>query len=212
MKQRLLFLMLVSTMIVKAQSSQAVPLVHYVLDSFTNGKVLMKSGTSSEQKMNYNILTGEMIFIDNGKFLAIATPEEVDTVFIAQRKFVPVEGHFYEWLAGIQPALLKEYSSTIEEPKTETGFGSTNTTAANSLKQLIRSGGAYELKLPDDFKFIPKNSYWVEKDKRLYKVTNVKQLINLYPAKKSWIEDWWKQHDARFSKQEDLVALVTAMQ
>lgn len=194
------------------QSNFQVGLVHYVLDSFTTGRVLMKSGAISEQKMNYNILTGEMIFESGGKFLAIANPQEVDTVFLGQRRFVPVEEHFYEWLSGTQPALFKEYGCIVKEPGTETGFGSTTTTAATSLKQLIKSGGAYALKLPDDFKVIPQNSYWVRKETRYYKLNNTKQLVNLYPAKKNWMEDWWKSHNARFSRQEDLVALIAAMQ
>lgn len=213
MRRCLFFLTLFYVQGLHAQrSNHLVALVHYVLDSFTTGRVLMKSGVTSEQKMNYNIVTGEMIFENGGKFLAIANPQEVDTIFLGQRKFVPVEEHFYEWLAGVQPALFKEYGCTIKEPPAETGFGSTTTSAANSLKQLIKSGGAYELKLPDDFKIIPRYSYWVRKEARFYKLNNTKQLVNLYPAKKNWIDDWWKSHNARFSKQEDLIALIAAMQ
>lgn len=210
----LLFLLWFFIQDVHAQPSQLpVALTHYVLDSFTIGKVLMKSGATSVQKMNYNILTGEMIFESGGKFLAIAAPQEVDTVFLGQRTFVPVEEHFYEWLTGTQPALFKEYGYSIKEPETEAGFGATSTTtAAAPLKQLIRSGGAYELRLPDEYKVIPKYSFWVQKEGRFYKLNNIKSLVNLYPAKKHWINEWWKKHDAQFSKHEDLIALIAAMQ
>jgi hypothetical protein len=199
---------------VHAQSAQLpVAVVHYALDSFTTGKVLMKSGATYVQKMNYNIITSEMIFESGGKFLAIAAPQEVDTVFLGQRRFVPVEKQFYEWLTGTQPALFKEYGCSVREPGMEVGYGATSSaTASAPLRQLIISGGAYALKLPDDFKVTPKYSYWVQKETRFYKLNNAKNLVNLYPAKKHWINEWWKNHDARFSKEEDLIALVAAMQ
>ena len=72
-----------------AQSAdRRIKLVHYLLDSFTNGKVRLKSGETSEQSLNYNLITKEMIFEKDGKYLAIADPEQVDTVYIKQRKFV----------------------------------------------------------------------------------------------------------------------------
>jgi hypothetical protein len=126
--------------------------------------------------------------------------------------FVTVEEHFYEWLTGSQPALFKEHTCTIKEPGMETGFGTTNTMAASSLTKLVKNGSAYELKLPDDFKVIPSYSYWIKKGANFYKLTNIKQLTNLYPAKKGWITEWWKKTDARFSKQEVVKALITAMQ
>ena len=68
--------------------SAAVQLSHYVFDSFSKGKVQLKSGTFSEQSLNYNILTGEMIFDNGGRLLAINDPKGVDTVFIQGRKFI----------------------------------------------------------------------------------------------------------------------------
>src|SRR5688572_29363737 len=78
-----------------------VKLEHYALDSFTTGTVRLKYGTTTQQSLNYNLVTKEMIFKQGNGFLAIAQPETVDTIWIGKRKFVwsGKEG-FYEWLGG----------------------------------------------------------------------------------------------------------------
>ena len=211
---RYLFLLLMSCYILcaTAQVSRPVQLVHYALDSFSAGKVLMKSGSTSEQQLNYNLVTGEMIFQQNGRFMAIASPQEVDTVYVSNRKFVPAGEHFYEWLTGHDPTLFEEYTCSVKEPGAETGFGKTNTSATASMNTLVKSGGAYELKLPDDFKVIPSHNFWIRKDGKLFKVNNAQQMGKAFPDKKDWIGDWMKKNNASFSKQEDLINLVKALQ
>ncbi len=79
---------------------QTVKLVQYVFNEFSPGTVKVKSGETYNQVLNYNILTNEMIFDNDGKYLAIANPENVDTVYISERKFIPLNNKFYEVLVN----------------------------------------------------------------------------------------------------------------
>ena len=111
--------------------------------------------------MNYNLITKEMIFEQGGKYLAIAQPENIDTVFINQRKFVPVDNAFYEYLAGSAYPLFAEYTCKVKEPGAQTGFGKSNTTASVSMQSLIRVGVEIGLKLQDVFDAIPLHSLYM---------------------------------------------------
>ena len=73
-------------------------LSHYLFPEFIQGEVRLKSGTITGSRLNYNALTEEMIFESNGKYLAIAKPESVDTIYIQGRKFIPEGKIFYEIL------------------------------------------------------------------------------------------------------------------
>lgn len=186
-----------------------VALSHYALDSFSKGRVRLKSGSVTEQMLNYNVLTGEMIFDAGGRYLAIAEPESVDTVFIGDRKFVPVENKFYEVLLTMPLPLLLEYTCTVEEPGSPVGYGSASTTTATTpLKTLITSGGAYALKLPDAYKVNVEHKFWILKQGLLKKFNNTQQLINIFPGKKKMIADWVKAEHTNFSKRADVVRLV----
>lgn len=206
-------ILLCSSLSAGAQSNtKLVKLEHYVMDSFASGKVKLKSGQTTNQLLNYNLITKEMIFEQGGQYLAIAHPEDVDTVFINQRKFVPVNKAFYEWLGGSVYPLFAEYTCTIKEPGVQTGFGTSTTTASVSMKALIREGGAYGLKLPDEFEVIPAQSLYIRKDGKFFKLKNEQQLIKLFPDKKEVMRDWIKNNKTNFSRNEDVALLIQQIQ
>ena len=136
--------------------NQPVTLTQYVFNEFSPGIVMMKSGEVYNQALNYNIVTNEMIFNNNGSFMAIAQPENVDTDFINNRKFIPLNKKFFEILADEKFPLLLEFTATIHEPGNPIGYGSNSSTNATSnLKSIISSGGSYALKLPDGYSVTP---------------------------------------------------------
>lgn len=115
----------------------------------------------------------------------IAAPFDVDTVYISNRKFVPVSNKFYEVLVASGNPLLLEFTYTIKEPGASIGYGSTTTTtAATPLTSFAGKAGAYNLTLPDNFKVIPGYRYWLRKDGKWEKANNIKSLIKAYPDKR----------------------------
>ena len=191
-------------------AQEAVPLSHYVFDRFSQGKVQQKSGNVSEVKLNYNVLSGEIVFeAAPAKYMALANPEQVDTVFILERKFVPVNNKFYELLTPVAYPLFLEYTCTVKEPGSDLGYGmSSVTTASPAVKALIQSGGAYSLKLPDGFQVVPGYVYWIFKDGKYQKANNAKQIIALVPDKKDHVNEFIKTNNINFTKRQDIINLV----
>jgi len=192
---------------------QTVKLVQYVFDEFMPGTVKLKSGETSIRNLNYNIITNEMVFKENEKFAAIANPENVDTVYIADRKFIPLNNKFYEVLVMGKMPLLEEFTASVIEPGTSIGYGSTTESgAASSYQSLIRDGGAYGLKLPDGFKVMPKQAFFILQNGKLEKMGNEKQLAKIFPDKKDMIKSLVKKNNTNFSKREDVVAMVKELE
>lgn len=206
----LLSILLFSTIDANAQPiNQSVTLVEYAFGHFSPGIIKMKSGETYNRVLNYNVVTNEMIFKNNGKYLAIANPENVDTVTIRQRKFIYLNNRFYEILFNSKMPLLLEFTATVKEPGTPTGYGNTSTTAsASSFKSLISAGGSYQLQLPDGYTVIPGYDYWIMKNGQLEKAGNERQLIKLFPRKKDAIKGFIKKNQTNFSKREDIIMLV----
>jgi hypothetical protein len=186
-----------------------VKLVQYVFNEFTPGTVKMKSGETSQQLLNYNIITNEMVFENNGSYAAIADPKNVDTVYIASIKFIPLNNKFYEVLVKGNTPLLYESTASVSEPGASIGYGGTSTTTASSSYQsLLRDGGAYSLKLPDGFKVIAKHQFLILKGGKLEKAGSEKQLSKVFPDKKEMINNLSKKYHTDFSKPEDVARLV----
>jgi hypothetical protein len=192
------------------QSENIIASPHYLLPEFTKGTVMLKSGVPRELKMNYNSITEEMIFEYPGKYLALTNLETIDTVYILNRKFVPLEEKFYEILVNRQIPLLAQYTCSLVAPGKPTGYGGTSeTTAVTSVSQLYSKGRAYEMKLPDDYKVIPSTSFFLVKNGALNRISNIRQVIKIFPDKEAEIKEFAKKHKSDFEKPTDMVDLIT---
>lgn len=195
------------------QTIAPVQLTHYVFDSFHKGKVKVKTGVTTEQTLNYNIITNEMIFDNGGKMMAIGNAADVDTVFIQDRKFIPIGDKFYEVLTNTKLPLLLEFTATIDEPGASVGYGNASgTTNATSLRTLVKSGDVYGLKLPDDFKITPGFIFRILKDGELLKAGSAKQLAAIFPEKKKLITELAKKNNTNFKTGAEVAVLVQQIQ
>ena len=214
MKKYFTIIFFVMSAVANAQrGNSAAQLSHYIFDSFSKGRVLVKSGIMSEQTLNYNVLTGEMIYNDAGRLLAIGNPKDVDSIFIGERKFIPVNDKFYEILADTKLPLLQEFSYKIEEPTVSVGYGNASpTTNTTSLSSLVTTGAVYDLALPADFKVIPVNNYWIKNGEKYEKANTAQQLMKVFPGKKDMIKKLIKANNTSFSKRADVIRLVQDIQ
>lgn len=177
--------------------------------NFTEGMVLKKSGEKNKVLLNYNSLTQEMIFEQTGKKLALAQPETIDTVYITDKKFIPAPKGFYEVAVGDEVKLYIQHKCRVTPPGTEAGFdGTSQTSASHSVNNLIDSGGAFALKLPDGFIISPEAEYWIKSDKEFYKATNVKQVQKAFPGKSDEITAFARKNKINFSKPDDVIKVV----
>lgn len=207
---RYIFIVAASLLSMYTFAQEAVALSHYVFPTFCKGRVFQKSGSIDEAMLNYNVLSREIIFESSpGQYLALADPEKIDSVLIMGRLFVPVSNEFYELLTRNAYPLYLQYSCTIKEPGNDIGYGmSSVTTSSPAVKSLIKSGGAYTLKLPDGFEVMPVYNYWIREAGKFQKANNAKQLAAAIPGKKEKINELIKKDDTNFSKKEDIVHLV----
>lgn len=186
---------------------------HYVFDTFSKGKVHQKTGVNTDELLNYNALTGEMVFDAKGNYLAIAHPENVDTVYILDRIFIPVGNKFYELILRSSNPLFLDFSCTLKEPDTNIGYGTTSKTSSGApIKTLVQTGGVYKLKLPDEYEVKAEKNYLLFKDGKYLRANNAQQLSKIYPEKKAMINDLSKKNHIDFSKQEELVRLIKEIQ
>jgi hypothetical protein len=210
MKPFLILLVLVAALQpVLGQSEKNEPSA-YLFPEFSSGKILLKAGTSSVRMMNYNLLTEEMIFEYQGKYLAVANLESIDTVYIKTRRFISVGKIFYEVPVNLKAPLIIQHACRVIAPGTASGYGGTS--EASSTKEIGRlygAGQSYEMKLPSDYKVIPTQQFFILKEGLPVRISNVKQLIKCFPDKEGEIRKFVKEHKTDFDKQENLVDLVT---
>ena len=181
----------------------------YLFPEFTSAKVKFKTGNERSMKLNYNLLTEEVVFDNNGTLLAFANPESTDTLYILDKRFAYIDNKFYEVLENLPIPLLVRHYCTVIPPGENAGYGTTSQTSAiQTPSTLYTSRSGYNMKLPDNYKVMPEVDYIVRIGNTLDKVYNLNQVIKCFPEKKNEIKDFTKKNKTSFKKQEDVRKLI----
>lgn len=212
--KRLMILLVISFVLSVAYAQiKVVEVTHYLFPEFTKGVVLMKNGIKNETLLNYNSLTEEMIFENNGTKLAIGQPELVDTVFIKGRKFFLLNGKFVELINNSKYKLYAEHKCTVKDPGKPAAYGGTSQTSATSTYSSFFTGGqVYDLKLPEGYETKPFIDYWLVKDGEVSKFLSIRQLAKLFNEKDNLFKEFVKKHDVKYTDQSGIIALIKYME
>jgi len=209
MKQIFLFLLAFSACQITLGQAKGLELTHYLFPEFSKGTVLMKNGMKNMTTLNYNSLTEEMIFENNGVKLALSQLEMIDTVFVNGLKFVPINNKFFEVVYQSKYTLFAEHKCNIKDPGKPAGYGGTSQTSATTSYSSYFSGGqVYELKLPEGFQTKPYENYWLRKNGALNKFISIRQLSKLFTEKEDLFKTYVKKQEVKYENRTSLIDLI----
>ena len=190
-----------------AQSAQS----PYVFPEFVKANVLQKSGGIAEAMLDYNTITEEMMFIDKDNARLVLDGDNIDTVYIANRKFIPTRKVYFEKLTETSVPLFVQYKSKAvptgsNKPAGESNqvMGMNGTAKKGELQKLT----SYDLKLPENYTLKTENIYWVQKEGAFYPTSNVKKIIKFFPGKEAAIDAFVKENNISMSSQADMIKLI----
>jgi hypothetical protein len=181
----------------------------YLYDQFVDGAVLLKSGEVDRAPLNYCAYDQTILFKKEGTAFTLTGLTTVDTIYIADKKFIPVKNTVYEVATHTgKTDLLISYGSKIN-PMTAAADnnGITNQNAGkvnNTVTSVYVSRpfkGNYAIEIT--------KRYWLKNFNNLYKINTAKDFIKAFkegtaPA----IKDYIQQHHPDFNKESDLLTLL----
>ena len=196
----------------KSQTNPDGSAPQFLFKEFTRGVVRMKNGASQEALLNYNTVSGKMVYEKDGKLLDMVNLVTVDTIFLQKSKFVPVGKVFYEVLLNAPISLFIEHKGELMPAGTPAGYGGTSQLASTSrLSSIELSSGYYNLKLPDDYLVKTEIIYWIRKDDNMYSFINERQFLKLFPDKEGELKQFIKKNRIKFDKPSNMVNLLNAV-
>lgn len=194
----------------KISAESIKPELQYVFPDFQSGRVVMKNKSQVKCQLNYSFLHDEVLFInEKGEKMALANPEEISEVYIANRLFIPELKGYYEVIERGAVNLVYKWTCNIAEKGKEGALGIT--TDAPSVVQMNRmSFDAREWKLDVDkeavisVEVVP---YLKIKTKYVI-VKGAKDFYRAIPGKKEEIKLYISQNPVDFRKEADLKRIV----
>ncbi|HOU02348.1 MAG: hypothetical protein GT600_13240 [Bacteroidales bacterium] len=195
-----------NTGFLSGQGEAREPQPQFLFPAFHDSKVLMKTGKVQNLLMNYNSLTETMVYMSGSDIYDMVNPGQVDTVFIQNRKFIPVGKAFYEVLKGGDMPLYCQTKSELKPVGRDAGYGSKSLTSAiTSYANISSSGTNYNLKIPPDYVVDTKLIYWINKT---ISFETERQFLKLFPENAEELKAYIKKNRLKFENQDHVIEMV----
>lgn len=175
----------------------------------------MKNGTRNNAMLNFNAATEEMVFDQNGQILALAetTLNQLDTVFINDRKFVLLNNLFAEVINQNDYKLFIQHKCRIIPPGKPSAFGGTSQlSSTSSYSSWMGNGKVYQLELPDDYKVNPYEVYWLDNGSGWKSFSSIGQIKRFYSKQKALYNTYTKENKVDFKDQGSVTGLIHFME
>jgi len=195
--------------VIKAQITVSDNIPQYLFNRFADGLIVKKSGENVLTSLNYNIVTEEMIFIENNRFLALGNLQSIDTIYLNNMIFIPAGDAFYELAVIGKIKLLVQFSGTVQVEGEDVGYGiSSKTSRITTLSALTNSGVLYNMDLPENLKVSRKITYYVERDGERERFINRKAFLRIFKDKKKELDQYIKENDIDFTNYNNVISLI----
>jgi len=200
---------LIAFVYAQPNSDSAVQQQSYLFENFISGSVLLKSGEINQAPLNYCSYDQTILFKKDGTTFTLTGLSSVDTIYIDQKKFVPVNNTIYEVVnTNGKIKLFVSYTSKMRPRVAATDYGGTSRQTSNAVNNTVSEvylSRAYK----GDFSIEIMKHYWLKDYRNLFKANNLKDFLKVFresthPA----IYAYLKENKTDFKSETDLVKLV----
>jgi len=192
-------------------SQKASARMQFLFPEFTQGDVYY-NGYKGNGKLNYNMLLGEMQFLENNQVLALANVKDVIVVNISNRKFYPFnDKEFTEELmsTGNYHLRVRRKGNAAQYSK-KGAYGTTSSTSSiTSYSSIVSDGRQFDLSVIEEV-LISLNCFYylVGTNGKHILIKNIKTFTKQFSAYRSHVEEFAKNNNTRFDHEDDLKALL----
>lgn len=210
--------------------------VAMLLDDYVDGIVFLKSGIPVRVPLNYDGGLHNMRYVQDGQIMELQNVQDVDSVKIGARKFVPISGRFCEVFpsqkAGSDAVLLVEWSmsrqhvgyvgamgnvSQVRGHSVNVSVMSNILSGSSSTEGVMQGGNSAQMtgnsnnstaKSQDVYKTRYSNVYYIYRNGKARKFKNKKQLLKLFPDCTEKVEKALHHHQADFQHPQTVIDAV----
>jgi hypothetical protein len=196
------------TGVAKSQNEISERIPQYLFSEFADGMVVKNNGEKVVTSLNYNVVTEEMIFRRDDKFLALGGVSSIDTVYLNGMVFLPVDNKFYELAVAGENKLMVQFTGTVRVEGEDVGYGVTSQTSRiTTLSSITNTGGFYNLDLPDNLHISRQITYYADVDGSLERFVNERALLKIFRERRSEIKGLIDDMGIDFDNYNDVVSL-----
>ena len=194
------------TVLAGTRVQDCIPLqARYRYATFTDGTVFFKNGATAATKLNYNLLPGEMEYLQLKDTLSIANVTDIRFITIAGDTFYYDKGYLELIYSKNIKVALKQNIKLVEVIKKDSYGSAGSNSATDSYSSLQTTGQTYKLVINQDRIFQKITEFYLATPASGFVLFNKKKVMQLFPEKKKTIEGYLKSNKVDFDSREDLL-------
>ena len=181
-----------------------------MFEEFTNGQVLMKNRSVVNTALNYDWIDQEINYYNNDEQMILTGLEMIDTVYIADCKFIPYGNVFLEAVPVADKYLFINWKMDVKNKGKEGPMGTTSHSISSQKIDLSNQRGQ-GIERSDIYVYDASfnNTYYIRVDNKFKTFNSEKSFLKLFPAEKSEdIKSYIKTKGIDFKKPSDVIDLI----
>jgi hypothetical protein len=188
------------------------PTLEFLNKDFKPGRLTFKDNTHNDTKLNYNMLNGEIMFINpGGDTLAIAKEQmlNINRVIIDTASFMYDKGYLQIVLENKEGSLAKKQQYRVLSKEKIGGYNMPSSTSSIDSYTRFEDGrnNPHSLTVRENITLQLKTDYYIGDQYNLHILVNKKNLEKIFFKKRDQLETYLKQHTVDFKNEDDLKAL-----
>lgn len=180
----------------------------FLFAEFYPASVLFKSGKTVQERMNYDVVKEEMVYLQDSS-LQVLSITGIDTVYLAGIKMVPFNRTFCE-VVSVPPGMLyirhRYRKKNNENPSGYGGHTQTSNTA--SLRGTNMLGDFHVLDARAKYEVEASPLIWLRREGRFYNANNLRQLQKALPKDNDRLKQLVREQKTDFANPREVIELL----
>jgi len=178
----------------------------YLYPEFIPGVVVFSNGTSSDIKFNYNILHGEVEFIQSNDTMALSRKKGI--IYIAAQDTLIFDNGYIRLISVGQPRVgVKQYVK-IKDILKKGAYGTSGRSVSIDSYSVSSFGVAYGLTMTEDIELQNVTEYYISNSPDGFVLYTKRNVLQIFPENSDDIKSYIKINKIDFESRDDLLKLA----
>ena len=180
-----------------------------LFNEYTNGKVLLKNGSKISTQLNYDTSNKTMMYLQHGQEMILLNNNQVDTIYISNRKFVPYNKGYVEIVETKNNNIILINWNLKQKYRGNKGaYGQVTQNKVETLNTSYWTHDEYQNQSTEIIDMVNTNEYWFRVGNEEKNCKNEKDLIKIFPENKNDILRYIKENKIEFNNPSDAIKLI----
>ncbi|HBF96166.1 MAG TPA: hypothetical protein DD786_08725 [Porphyromonadaceae bacterium] len=179
-----------------------------LFDEYLNGIVLMKNKARTSAKLNYDTANKKMMYLQNNDEMILLNYNQVDTVYIADKKFIPLHTVYLEVVHTKNSEIFIDWVLKDKYRGNRGAYGQITQNKVETINTAHWTNNEYKIQTAEVFERENANAYWIYIDDKPVRCRNEKDLLKYFPNRKEEIKAFTKNEKLNFKNPADAIRII----